>query len=72
MLEAVSAGAIPVVPDDLCYREQYSSHCRYTSGDIEQAVNKIVVALAGELQVSNISPWLADSSAKQWQALYAS
>ena len=72
MLEAAIAGAIPVVPDDLCYREQYSSDCRYTSGDIEQATNKVAAALAGELKVSDISAWLAQSSAQQWHTLYKS
>lgn len=74
MLEAVSAGATPVVPDDLCYREQYSSDCRYVSGDIQHAANKVVAAFAGALQVNDISPWLVcssnRSSAQQWHTLY--
>ena len=41
ILEAVSAGAVPLVPDDLCYREQYPAHCRYPAGDCEALVNRL-------------------------------
>ncbi|MBY6204692.1 tRNA-queuosine alpha-mannosyltransferase domain-containing protein [Halomonas denitrificans] len=42
VLEAVSAGCVPLVPDALCYREQYPESFRYAEGDSD--------ALAGCLQ----------------------
>lgn len=36
--EAVSAGAIPVVPDDLCYVEQYPAENRYKAGGVDCAI----------------------------------
>ncbi len=36
IMEAVSAGAIPVVPDALCYKEQYTSIYRYPQGDSQR------------------------------------
>src|SRR5690606_41873998 len=45
VLEAVSAGAVPVVPDDLCYREQYAAANRYAPGQVEQAAAQIIAAL---------------------------
>lgn len=40
VLEAIAAGAIPVVPDDLAYRELVPAHCRYES--VEAAVSLIL------------------------------
>ena len=48
MLEAVSAGASPLVPDSLCYPQQYPAVHRYPPGDFE--------ALAKRLRT-----WLEDS-----------
>ncbi|MAD46534.1 MAG: glycosyl transferase family 1 [Oceanospirillaceae bacterium] len=39
--EAVSAGALPVVPDALCYREQYADEYRYPAGDMSAAADII-------------------------------
>lgn len=47
MLEATSAGAVPLAPDALCYPEQYPAGCLYPASD-EQA-------LAGRLK-----QWLED------------
>ena len=45
VLEAVSAGAVPVVPDALCYREQYAAVNRYPPGQISQAAEQVLQAL---------------------------
>ena len=56
ILEAVSAGATPLVPDDLCYREQYPLMYRYKSGSHE--------ALSAQLAdwLDNITPDAPDVS----------
>jgi len=69
MLEASSAGAVPVVPDDLCYAEQYPDSHRYPPGDIEQAASLIERALAHELSTVDVTPWLASVSAPRWRNL---
>jgi hypothetical protein len=46
--EAVSAGAVPVVPDDLCYREQYPEALRYPPADTDAAVAVIRAVFSGK------------------------
>ncbi len=48
--EAVSAGAVPVVPDDLCYREQYPASLRYTPGDMNAAAQMIAGLLTEQFR----------------------
>ncbi|MCD8521443.1 MAG: DUF3524 domain-containing protein [Saccharospirillaceae bacterium] len=45
--EAVSAGAVPVVPDDLCYREQYPAALRYPPARPDVAAEIIRQVLSG-------------------------
>jgi glycosyltransferase involved in cell wall biosynthesis len=52
MLEAASAGAIPVVPDALCYPEQYPRAFRYTPGDCRSLIS----LLSERLSDSSIRP----------------
>ena len=66
MLEASSAGAIPVVPDDLCYQEQYPKQNRYPVDDLPQAVETVIDALRGQLSVCDVSDWLADQVKPHW------
>jgi len=66
VIEAVSAGAIPVVPDALCYREQYPSEWRYPAGDIEKAADLFMAATSASSGV-DISQWTTESTASQWQ-----
>lgn len=54
--EAVSAGAYPVVPDDLCYREQYPRACRYSAGDAAAAAALVEKALQRMEQGGNSTP----------------
>ncbi|MFW5927105.1 MAG: tRNA-queuosine alpha-mannosyltransferase domain-containing protein [Wenzhouxiangella sp.] len=48
MLEAVSAGAIPVVPDALCYPEQYPATFRYRADDVRALVERLAHFLADD------------------------
>jgi len=68
MIEAVSAGAIPVVPDALCYREQYPDCCRYTPGDVDDAANRMTDALLNGQKV-DISRWTTASTRELWRNL---
>jgi glycosyltransferase involved in cell wall biosynthesis len=67
VLQAVSAGAIPVVPDALCYREQFDSQYRYTAGDQQALVEKLQHWLAAEhADKINIDAWLAPGLQPAW------
>jgi glycosyltransferase involved in cell wall biosynthesis len=68
MIEAVSAGAIPVVPDALCYREQYPDGFRYTPGNIEEAADRVSDALQYSSPV-DISRWTASHTGALWRNL---
>ena len=66
LIEATSAGAIPVVPDALCYPEQYPADCRYAPGDMSAAADVVALALAGNIAAPDIASWLTESTAAQW------
>ncbi|MGY6630504.1 MAG: tRNA-queuosine alpha-mannosyltransferase domain-containing protein [Wenzhouxiangella sp.] len=71
LLEAVSAGARPVVPDALCYPEQYPAHCRYPAGDAEALTHHLATVL-GKAQsqpdtLIDLQPWLADQLEPAWK-----
>ena len=68
MIEAVSAGAMPVVPDALCYREQYPDRFRYQPGNIEDAADRVCDALQ-ESSAVDISRWTASHTAELWRNL---
>ena len=75
MLEAVSAGAFPVVPNALCYEEQYPEECRYPAGDIRAAVDRVEQYLMqpnGRDVAVSIDRWLAPATASRWQSWLAS
>jgi len=68
MLEAVSAGAIPVVPDALCYPEQYSDRFRYPAGDIACLVSQLRQVLADDaLEAPDVTPWTGGSLRGAWR-----
>jgi glycosyltransferase involved in cell wall biosynthesis len=69
MLEAVSAGAAPIVPDDLCYREQYASEYRYNAGDSRGLADKIADYLRVVPEVPNVSQWYDDEITDAWHQL---
>ena len=67
VLEAVAAGACPLVPDGLCYPEQYPPAFRYPRGDTAVLVERIAVWFTNELPAApDISAWSADSLGPRW------
>ncbi len=72
MLEAASAGARPLVPDALCYPEQYPAEYRYPAGDIRALADTLQHWLAGPLPDScPVDDWLAPIIGAQWQSMLA-
>lgn len=69
MIEAVSAGAVPVVPDALCYREQYPADCRYVPGDVSSAADRVEAALDNHLAAPDIRDWTSARTATLWSEL---
>ena len=72
VLEAVSAGAVPIVPDDLCYREQYAVANRYAPGQVEQAAEQIIAALQQHQPVAALAAFMqAGEGWQRWLLNYA-
>jgi glycosyltransferase involved in cell wall biosynthesis len=70
MLEAVSAGAIPVVPDALCYPEQYPSRFRYPANDPGDLVRQLRETLSnGTSRAPDVTPWSSASLRQQWRSV---
>ena len=69
VLEAISAGAVPVVPDDLCYREQYAEQYRYKAGDSYALAKKIGEYLDNIPQSPDISYWCSGEIVENWHQL---
>ncbi len=70
MLEAASAGARPLVPDDLCYPDQYASRYRYPAGDGVALRGRLRHWLSGGVPPAvDVSPWYGERLAPVWQAL---
>jgi len=70
MLEAVSAGARPLVPDALCYPEQYAKRYRYTAGDRAALIEQLHAWLdAGLPPAPDVSAWSRASLQPPWQGL---
>ena len=66
MLEAVSAGAVPVVPDDLCYKEQYASDFRYIAGDSDVLSKKLFMLLNNKSEVPDVSDYFDNNLKSSW------
>jgi hypothetical protein len=72
MLEAASAGARPLVPDALCYPEQYPTACRYPPGDVGALVSRLRDWLSGGLPPPvDVSPWYAQHLGPVWAEMLA-
>lgn len=68
MLEAASAGARPLVPDALCYPEQYPPACRYPPGDRDALVERIECWWRGGLPPAvDVSAWCETALAPRWR-----
>jgi len=69
MLEAASGGAAPLVPDDLCYREQYPQACRYRAGDVHSLAERLQDWLEqGAPPAIDVSPWSERQLTPRWRA----
>ena len=66
MLEAVSAGAVPIVPDDLCYKEQYASDLRYKAGDSSALSEKLYNFLNNIPERPDVSNYFDDNLKSSW------
>lgn len=72
LLEAASAGARPLVPDALCYPEQYPPVCRYPVGDPQALVARLRQWLTEGLPPAvDVAPWHADRLAPVWADVLA-
>lgn len=69
MLEAVSAGAVPLVPDDLCYREQYTADYRYEPGNSEALAERISDYLNAAPEAPDVSRWSNAKIVEDWGRL---
>lgn len=68
MLEAVSAGAHPLVPDALCYPEQYPTQCRYAPGDPGALADKLQRLLqTGTGKAPDVTGFLTSKRLAGWQ-----
>ena len=68
VLEAVSAGAAPLVPDALCYREQYPEAFRYPAGDVDALARRLEDWLVEHPAAPDVSPYLEESLRGKWAA----
>ena len=69
VLEAVSAGAVPLVPDDLCYREQYADEYRYRPGDSKMLAEKLADCLLALPDVPDVTYWYSKELIDGWYKL---
>lgn len=68
VLEAVSAGAIPVVPDALCYPEQYPKQFRYQASDADQLPSRLAQLLADDnVKAPAVDRWLNRNLHRNWR-----
>jgi glycosyltransferase involved in cell wall biosynthesis len=72
MLEAVSAGAVPLMPDDLCYREQYAEQYRYKAGDSQALAHKLAEWLRNLPPAPDVSYWYGRELLHSWKQLLQS
>lgn len=68
VMEAVSAGAAPLVPDALCYTEQYPASYRYPPGDAAGLTSRLRQWLQQAPEPPDISPFLENNLLPPWQA----
>ncbi|RFF31168.1 tRNA-queuosine alpha-mannosyltransferase domain-containing protein [Wenzhouxiangella sediminis] len=73
ILEAVSAGAMPVVPDALCYPEQFPERFRYESGDPDSLATYIERLLSpGNARAPDVQDWSAARVRERWRKALSS
>jgi glycosyltransferase involved in cell wall biosynthesis len=70
IMEAASAGAHPLVPDALCYPEQYAEQYRYPAGDQKELVERLEQWLTKELPPKvDVSAWYTTNLLSNWKKL---
>lgn len=69
LLEAVSAGAVPVVPDDLCYREQYGEAFRYTANSSDALAEKLNTFLCDLTSAPDVTFFYEDNLKPKWKSM---
>ncbi len=70
IMEAAGAGCRPLVPDALCYREQYPADYRYPSGDSAALCARLRHWLDDGLPPAvDIASWRESSLLPRWQGL---
>lgn len=70
MLEAAGAGARPLVPDALCYPEQYPEPYRYPPGDLAMLVETLAEWLTVGLPLPvDVSNWSSNRLADAWRKM---
>lgn len=74
LLEAASAGAFPVVPDALCYPEQYPAECLYPVDDFDAAADCMVRVMEAKragrparVDAASLSRWLMPATSNAWR-----
>jgi glycosyltransferase involved in cell wall biosynthesis len=70
IMEAASAGVRPIVPDALCYPQQYTEQYRYPAGDQKALVKRLEQWLTNELPpVTDASAFYTSNLYNDWQEL---
>ncbi|WP_018872305.1 DUF3524 domain-containing protein [Thioalkalivibrio sp. ALJ16] len=68
MLEATAAGATPLVPDALAYREQYPDTCRYPAADAEALATRLQAWLQdGPPPAPDVRAWTEPALRPRWE-----
>jgi glycosyltransferase involved in cell wall biosynthesis len=68
IMEAVTAGCSPLVPDALCYPEQYAEAYRYPPGDVAALAERLRTWLHdGPPPAPDMIAWSAASLAPRWR-----
>ena len=71
MLEAAGAGARPLVPDALCYPEQYGKEYRYRPGSPDSLASKLEKWLtAGLPEPADVSYWHSRALKDEWNQIF--
>jgi glycosyltransferase involved in cell wall biosynthesis len=71
VLEAITAGAVPLVPDELCYKEQYAEKYRYKAGDSYALAEKLSEFLQDMPESPDVSRWYDKEISADWYQLLA-
>ena len=69
ILEAVSAGATPLVPNDLCYQEQYADIYRYKTNSSDALTEKLICFLSSSPEAPDVSNWYEENLKENWNNL---